>query len=266
METMMAAPPPRSLDISFSAPAEETAKLLLTILTREERDRLVGKTIVFIRHAESIYNIDLRSKREKRSDLSLQDACLTNLGRLQAEHLAFRLREICPNKDLNDFQLIVSSPLTRALQTAAVTFRSRTDRKIIYHPMFAEKVNSYSDTERDLDVCKECHVELQQFDWYESRSRRCRLPNGDPLPSRWSMKTSQSGSGQRYPYEDGETTKDRVKRCWQWLSDRDEQFIAIVTHSGIIGGSTNPKEGKAYGLLRLNSFVNAESCVVRIFP
>lgn len=71
--------------------------------------------IVFIRHGEPDY-MDVSSRKFKGHGRDL--AHLTDLGKVQAKNAS-------KSSELNDIELIVSSPYTRALQTAAIISKMR---------------------------------------------------------------------------------------------------------------------------------------------
>lgn len=222
-------------------------------LSREEYLKLVGKKLIFIRHAESLYQTSDATFGEKVVDVTLKDSKLSARGRLQACQLGTAIeREV----GVNSLDLVVCSSLSRSMQTAALAFGSRSNRVICINHCFSEKVDSWSDVERDVDECIEEHVELRGFLWHKTRSRRCVLPDGSPMQRRWGLDNG-------YPFERESTAMDRVKRCWQWLSDRKEGTIAVVTHSKLLG-----RENACYGLLyfdpsvAMKMFDNVEMIIV----
>lgn len=224
-------------------------------LTSDEYLQLVRKKIIFVRHAESIYQISDLSYGEKCVNMSFRDAKLSEKGRAQACTLGAVLeREV----GLNSVDLVVCSGLSRSMQTTALSFGSRSGRTIYVNACFAEKVDSWSDVERDLEDCLEEHVELRGFQWHKTRSRRCTLADGSPMAQRWNIDRG-------YPLERDSTAMDRIKRCWQWLSDRKEETIAVITHSKLLG-----REHQAYGLLNfdptisMSKFDNVEVAIMTL--
>ena len=71
------------------------------------------KEVILVRHGESLANRTHGSVRQL--DLGLKDAKLTNEGRRQAEALQ-------KHNDLAGVQVVICSPLSRALQTACIAF------------------------------------------------------------------------------------------------------------------------------------------------
>jgi broad specificity phosphatase PhoE/uncharacterized SAM-binding protein YcdF (DUF218 family) len=222
-------------------------------LTDEEYSRLVNKKIFFIRHAESSYQLSSAPFTERCVDERLRDTSLTPRGRIQAMELGHLIhREV----GINNVDLIVTSPLTRSMQTAALAFGGASNRTINVNPLFAEKVDSWNDVERDISECVEEHVELRGFIWHRTRSRHCLQATGHPISSSWNLDKG-------YPFERESTAMDRIIRAWRWLCDREEKNIVIITHSKLLG-----RESAAYGLLlmdplsSLSTFDNCEVCAV----
>ncbi|CAE7732894.1 HCN4 [Symbiodinium sp. CCMP2592] len=74
------------------------------------------KTIIFVRHGESEYN---KAMRETGEDPLLRDAKLTERGRAQAAAARPQLQELFEEIGSAAGWLLLSSPLRRALDTAA---------------------------------------------------------------------------------------------------------------------------------------------------
>ena len=72
-----------------------------------------GKTITFIRHAESLYNVHYNTFQK---DVGLVDAPLSNKGIEMAQNMR---RLVCNTLDP---QLIIMSPLTRSIETGLIAF------------------------------------------------------------------------------------------------------------------------------------------------
>jgi broad specificity phosphatase PhoE len=152
--------------------------------------------------------------------------------------------------------LVVSSPLLRTRQTAALAFQGSAITSININPLIAEKVDSWSDVTRGemgLEPLDEEDVpELSRFEWHLSRSRYCKN-----LPSRVSL-------GPGYPFESLENVKNRIKLTWKWLADRSEDRIVLFTHYKFLGC-----KGRDYGLvdfLGLNAMANASMLELKFAP
>lgn len=82
-------------------------------MLRRSRDGAAAENLLLVRHGESIFN---RRYAAEKVDPNIQDPTLTPEGEAQAERLAEVLRE-------ERIEHVVTSPLTRALQTASILAR-----------------------------------------------------------------------------------------------------------------------------------------------
>ena len=82
------------------------------------------KQIILIRHGHSLGQNAKNDGKNRKTDQSLIDAGLSSKGKTQARNLPKAF-------DISNIPLIVSSPLTRALQTAAIIFKNRADTTTI---------------------------------------------------------------------------------------------------------------------------------------
>lgn len=217
---------------------------------------LRGKTIVFLRHCESTYQTEQFSQPvglPLQMDQRYKDAELTEKGKVQAAALGARLA-------VGGFvpDLVVSSPLTRCLETAALVFPTAflpaavaaappPPKLKVLSKLLPEIVHSWGDTGRSLAAVidgekgrRDPKPHLEAFRGAESGSRfqnvDC-ISKGRPRPRRWVEEkevTEALGEGGK-PREGRGNAKLRCALVWRWLSEnRPEQRIAIVTHSKLI--------------------------------
>ena len=216
---------------------------------RRDFEKLRGKEIMFVRHCESTYQTAKFGREAIQCNPKYKDADLTEMGKVQAADLGARLA-------MGGFRpdLIVSSPLTRCLETAALVFSAaflphaaeRPQIKVL-SKLLPEIVHSWGDTGRSLDAVIDGGVEplsgamrdpkphLEAFRGAESRSRfqkdDCNK-KGQLRGCRWQKK---AGGEFGKPREDRAHAKLRCALVWRWLSEnRPERRIAIVTHSKLI--------------------------------
>ena len=166
------------------------------------------KHIHFIRHAQSEHNARATQVVDEdvlRRDPGLRDAPLTALGHAQAEALAGELSA------LSEIELVVVSPLSRALQTTMAAFaRHRAPRLV--QPLHREMQESFCDIGRSpVELAKE----FPHFDFAH-------------LEDPWWHDGPTDGAP--YPCEPLPAFEARVTAFADWLAARDEACIAVVGH------------------------------------
>ena len=218
------------------------------------------KTITFIRHGCTYMNEYLGGADGGRSFGSpqftdifdhdrrkekYQDSPLSPLGLRQAKAMALRTHDF-----VTDCELVVISPLTRALQTFDVGLRSHfvaasNEKKnavpVMALPEAAERLYLISDVGRSVKELQKLYNYVdfetgfvgpeQQHDrdqwWYHpSKNRK------NPSYAEW----RPVGRGQRYacPAEPLPEFHGRMRRLHAWLDARPERHIALVCHHGVI--------------------------------
>jgi len=192
-----AAPVPRKWDVfeadsSMYMPANSTSKL-----------------VVFVRHAEGLHNAAHEENEklfwsEMWNSPKLWDAPLTDLGKEQSRLLGEELMNEGVNVDL-----VVVSPLTRTLQTAALSFGA-VDPMV---PMLA---------------CETCRERIAVYA-SEGRSKTSDLVVHWPK-----VNFSEVVSEEDPMFEHKETDEavgERALLFLDWLMKRPEERIAVVSHS-----------------------------------
>jgi broad specificity phosphatase PhoE len=156
------------------------------------------------------------------------DAELTELGKIQAESAGQKHLE-----RLSRVQLVVSSPLSRAIQTA----------DLVLCPLFSSSSFSTSsssssflgvDDKRPKRVCVELFREING--WLLNAKRRTRTDLQERFHSEWDF-TGLSLEDESWT-EDLESEKSCAERYYQgilWLlKDREEEVILTVAHGGLL--------------------------------
>ena len=211
-------------------------KNYLYFLDDLEYSKLLKKKIIFIRHANSLCNSYKGTVSERRIDKSLLDSPLTELGKTQSLELQKQLLDISDTIDL-----VVSSSLSRAMETAALIFK---DRKIKLLDILGETVGGWGDVGQTYlkrlsrnNYFKEIKWDLSESnygigDLWEKNDLWELVNEGDNLLAR--------------PYETLESTNNRIKLFWKWLANNTNGYhrIAIITHSKLLGRPENN-----YGIL-----------------
>ena len=148
-----------------------------------------------------------------RRDPALRDAPLTALGHAQAAALAGEVSQ------LPDIELVVVSPLSRAVQTTRTVFAQHRAPRLI-QPLHREMQESYCDIGRSSDALA---VDFPEFDFAH-------------LDDPWWHDGPTDGA--TYPREPLSAFEARVTAFADWLSARPEACIAVVGHGTFLGRLT----------------------------
>lgn len=155
-----------------------------------------------VRHAQGVHNLSLQNHQ-------LLDPSLTRYGEEQCRNLA----RIFPYH--NKIELLVSSPLVRCLQTTIISFDMEisSGQVILAHPDAQETLNVPCDTGKNPE-------DLMKF------------LSGKPVDLSLVHDGWNSKEG-RYS-ESVDAVANRAKDLRQWLRDRPEKHIVLVTHGGFL--------------------------------
>jgi len=171
------------------------------------------KTIHFVRHAEGIHNRDSREIPNFQTTLSKTmvywDAPLTPIGLEQSKQLALTVDNL-----ILPPEIVVVSPLRRAIQTAELGFRAnRKDLPFVATELARERVSLHTcDGRRPLSEIK---ADFPFVDFAEVV---------DEADTMWLSKEDQ-------PSEDAsEACALRAAAFLGWLHARPEKTIAVVSH------------------------------------
>ncbi|MHC2105956.1 MULTISPECIES: histidine phosphatase family protein [unclassified Methylobacterium] len=160
--------------------------------------------IVCIRHGESTFNA---AHRHGGGDPGLLDARLTPRGQAQARDARERLKDI-------PFELVVISPLTRAIETAAILFGEHPNQpRVLVEVLHRECQESSCDVGR---AASEIAAEFPHLDVGH-------------LPEVWWHAEPGCEVG-GYPVEPRHLFDARVAGFREWLRGRPETTIAVVGH------------------------------------
>lgn len=162
------------------------------------------KIVHCIRHGQSTFNAHFDATRE---DPLHFDAPLTELGRLQVAERAPELRGY-------SYELVVTSPLTRAIQTTLGLFGDHPARpRIQVECLHREHLASSCDVGRAPALLLQDfpHLAFDHLDevWWHNE--------GEPDP-------------RGFVYEPDHVFTGRVEQFRRWLAERPEQLIAVVGH------------------------------------
>lgn len=181
-----------------------------------------AKRIHFIRHAQSRHNaLALTTPDEDtlRRDPTLRDARLTRLGEQQALALAdevSRLREI---------ELVVVSPLTRAIQTMLAAFDGHPAPRLV-EALHREHLDSWCDIGRSPGALAR---DFPMLDFGGLADPWWHVVDGD----------------EPYVREPPEALDGRVAAFGDWLRARPEDCIAVIGHGTFLRHLTGERFANA---------------------
>ncbi len=169
------------------------------------------KSVFLIRHGESTFNAIYAKTLV---DPGLIDAPLSPTGEAQVVHARAQARAL-------KAELVVSTPFTRALQTARGLFGEA--HPLVIEPLHRERVTASCDIGRSPSLLATEFPDLS-FDHI-----------GDP----WWHCEDVDANG--IPQEPLDIVHERVAQFRDWLRARRERRIAVVGHSAFFFHMTNHK-------------------------
>jgi len=158
-----------------------------------------SKTLFLIRHGQSIAN------RDYDESIVNQDAGLTQQGIAQARALQKELEEL-------QLDLIVVSPLTRALQTCQNALPPSYTGPVLVLPEIAEICSSYYSCGQKRSVVQPKFPSI--FDWSHV-----------PVDEIWWWRYDQNERSETNAYQ-----INRIEKFRQFIRERPEKRIAVFSH------------------------------------
>jgi len=192
-----------------------------------------NKIVYWIRHAQGFHNVGLEERgREALKDPNFFDAKLTPKGLSQVQQSHNRLKTISKTSNkshLDAIELVVVSPLSRTLQSAQGMFP---DKKILAKEEVRERIGTHPCAKRrSVDELK---TEFANVDFSELLP----LPPNEHITEkpRHNKKLKRSNddifwSEERESFEEIE---QRARDFVEWLRNRPEKTVAVVTHNDFL--------------------------------
>jgi broad specificity phosphatase PhoE len=165
-----------------------------------------GQRVYLLRHGHSVFQTTYEVTG---IDPGIVDAPLSDLGVKQVRELASQVSHL-------GIDLIVTSPLTRAIETAIGLFGGRPAAPVIVNALMCERLGDSCDIGRPASFLS---AEFPLLDFSD-------------LPERWWYEGPKDARG--VPVEPRDLFSDRVTGFRKWLSSRRERIILVVSHSGFI--------------------------------
>jgi broad specificity phosphatase PhoE len=179
---------------------------------------------------------------------------LSELGRKQALELCYMLRDHNSystvndnNKDvsfLKELDLVVVSPLTRALETFEISLYEHVKDNnipIVALPLAAERVYLISDVGKPTSELRirfpfvDFDSAFDEHPGMRGREDSCHFTASRAIAENY-VEWRPHGEGQVYAClgEPQEVFDNRMIELYHWLRSRDEKCIALVCHAGVI--------------------------------
>ena len=177
-----------------------------------------SKIIHLVRHAEGTHNVEKKYKAEEHLD-----APLTNVGIKQCTTFS---EEIATK--LNNIECIVTSPMTRAIQTAQFCFDDHINNgqvPFVACEEWRETVNYLCDVRRETSYLRDEFPKLN-FEHIQHET--------DPIWDYYkAIYGTQDDFGQLRELADLDSLKVRCRAALDFIIKREEKEIAIVSHSAL---------------------------------
>lgn len=215
------------------------------------------KTIYLIRHGQSKAQTAKKDGLDRKRDNSLRDCGLSPTGRHQAlairSHLT-RHNQQSPSPEITGIELVISSPLTRALETAVLGFHSSTSNQqvlvkppsILVHYELREIGSPIPE-----NIPRESMDQTMQYIADRNKNEAIIIDSSDDGITKIDTTTLQPVNWPRHYKDDtsnsthNQNKQERIHDIFQWIAtERPEHCIAVVCHYGVIRealASTHPE-------------------------
>ena len=197
------------VDGETSRPSSASAELI-TSERAAELEAIVPRKVLLVRHGEGTHNV--RAQRWGGGNpYNTLDPSLTVAGLGQAKELAQDPR-------LADPELLVVSPLSRAVETAAAAFGEQPRCRTVLTPLHSERWSALCDQGRSKSELAELHPFVRSWEGFGQ------------MPEDWTPTQSS----------DAEWQRTRVPAFVAWLKEQPESRIVVVGHGAyfapLLGG------------------------------
>ena len=213
-----------------------TVFLLIMTLIRNQ-----AKKLILIRHGLTEMNELTHGKWGTPDfvDAKLWDTKLSPTGIQQTFQLNELMKDYKGNSiNTSEIELLVSSPLQRALHTSELVFKDKLPSNVtkLVHPVFRERVFMSSEIGRQKHIISALHPEwnydhLPDYEnwWYEHKT-----DEDKHFYVEWRPKDGQYS----VPGEPREIFRSRMIEAREWLLTRSERCIAVVAHKVVLRALT----------------------------
>lgn len=199
------------------------------------------KTVYMIRHGQSLGQTAKQHGIDRKRDVSLIDCGLSKKGTQEAQQIPSLLQPLEEDASMSMIELVVSSPLTRALETAVLGFHNRHTCNatvtnliqdappILVHYGLREIGSSIPENIPRGDMAKvlKCISTKHGQTLHDHSSTR--IDATTLQPTHWPPKHETDGHSAHVP------KSERMQHIFQCLAtERPEQIMAVVGHYNVI--------------------------------
>lgn len=190
---------------------------------KRKESAAASKTVYLIRHGHSEGQDAKRNGLDRKRDLSLRDCGLSSKGVQQSE----QIRSFLEDNSLPLIELVVSSPLTRALQTAVYGFQYLIPQPpILVHFGLREIASTLP--ENFPRETKDALEYIRKHNRKTEDINEMQIDSESLQPSSWPLETVVTESASSGKVE-------RIQQIFQWLAkERPEKCVAVVCHYNVI--------------------------------
>jgi broad specificity phosphatase PhoE len=171
--------------------------------------------------------------------LLLWDTKLTPEGRRQADQVRLQAAQN-PDNPLQEADLLVASPLTRALTTAELIFSDclQLDNvSRIVNPLASERLYFSSEVGQHRSILQVNHPSFN-FDVLEDHKNWWFSPSSESDDDTKEWRPYPETAQYACPGEPVSAFRRRMQQFKEWLAHREERRIVVVTHWGVIRALT----------------------------
>lgn len=199
------------------------------ILQSKRGEPISKKTVYLVRHGESLHNA--QSLRWKGADYNSPlyiDSPLTPTGEKQARGISHRVRDM-------NVELIVTSPMTRAIQTMLLATREMSPTPaIMVNKLCCERLGASCDIGSSADVLQHRFPQLDFSDLQPRNAWWWTATNESPRPTNATesldLLTRSSLDHATIGDEPSDFLFSRVNEFRNWLLSRPEKRIVVFAH------------------------------------
>ena len=215
----------------------------------------VFKTVYLIRHGQSKAQAAKKDGLDRKRDNSLRDCGLSPTGRHQAlaipSHLT-RYNHQSLSPETTGIELVISSPLTRALETAVLGFHSRTSKNQVVKPppILVHYELREIGSPIPENTPRDSMDQTLQYIADRNINEAIKIGSSDDGVTKIDTTTLQPVNWPHHHKDDmssahNHNKQERIHEIFQWIAtERPEHCIAVVCHYGVIRAalaSTHPE-------------------------